>query len=127
MNMDQVIQSLILAVATALVGAIIAYIRKALQAKAAQISKDQWTLFTWIVSSAVWSTEQAYRAGLIKKDGRLENAVSIVQYEVKASGLKTFDAERITKYCLAALGQELNKDKLLGPNKVPDLPVGPQN
>lgn len=123
--MESTAQYLLLAVATALVSAVIAYIQKAWQAKAAQVKKDHWTLFTWIVSSAVWSTEQAYRAGLIKKDGRLDNAIQLVQAEVKASGLIGFDAERIAQYCLAALGQELNKDKLISPNKVPDLPVGP--
>lgn len=102
-------------VTTIVATALTAYLIKAWQEKAASLSKDQWVFLNWIISTAVWSAEQAWRMGLIDKNFRLEYAVELVQKEINARGLPGIKVEEIMVKINTAVAQELNKAKIVAP------------
>lgn len=125
--MDQnLLQSVLIIAGVIALGMGTVYLYQLWRHKRTQLSSEQWSLLHWILGQAVIGTEQMWRAGLIEKKDRLEKAVEIVQREVDAYGLPGISVKRITDLCIAAVGNELNKERLLAqPNQVPELPVGP--
>ena len=126
--MDQsFLQSALLIVGILALGAGTVYLYQLWQNKRTQLAGEQWNLLNWIIGRAVIGVEQMWRANLIKKDDRLKTAIGIVQREVDAYGLPGISVQRITDLCIAAVGNELNLDRLIAQSdQVPETPSGKQ-
>lgn len=124
---EDILQSVLLVVGILALGVGTVYIYQLWQHKRAQRATEQWSLLNWIIGQAVIGVEQMWRANLIQKDNRLQTAIGIVQREVDAYGLPGISVQRITNMCIAAVGRELNRDRLIAQSdQVPELPSGKQ-
>lgn len=124
---ENTLQSVLLIAGIIVLGMSAIYLYQLWQHKRTQLSSEQWSLLHWILGQAVIGVEQMWRAGLIKKDDRLKKAVEIVQREVDAYGLPGMSVQRVTDLCIAAVGRELNRERLTEQSKqAPELPSGKQ-
>ena len=111
---NELAQPVLMIVLPTLATVLTAYIFKLWQTQKTKLNKEQWLLLNWSVNTAVWGVEQAYKAGVIPKEMRLEKATEYVQNIADRAGMKISIAE-IVAHIESAIGRELNKEKIVAP------------
>ena len=108
---NEISQPALMLILPVLAGALTVYVVKLWQKEKVKLSLEQSSLLNWITNTAVWSIEQAYAAGIIPKELRLEKATLYVQNQADSHGISVDVSEIVTRI-EAVLAQELNKEKL---------------
>jgi hypothetical protein len=119
-TLSGLLQPVLVIVLPVLAAVVVAWAIRMCQTKKADLSERQYLLLRWLVSAGVWAAEQAFEAGQIPKESRERKVLEFVQSMANKYKIPV-DVPEIYFLIRAAVGEELNKAKLVKPT-VPKLP-----
>jgi len=109
---NKVLQPVLLLVMPVLVCFAIAWVRKLLQVEQAKLSERQLYLLDCLISTGIWAAEQACKSGVIDAEYREDYVIQFIQGEANRYHL-VIDVGQLAYRIKAAVGRQLNQDKLL--------------
>jgi hypothetical protein len=110
--LNQIAQPVLLIVLPALAIALTSWAYKAYQVERAKLNEKQLTLLDRIIETGIWAAEQAYKAGIIPKEARLQYVIKFAQTYCDNHHIAV-NVEELAVRIHAAVGKSLNAQKIL--------------